>query len=148
MVVENHKIAYRNVASKYYRFSPEEIDLAVEDFVAILAEYDCQPTGTIFYAMISDPTEEVMTAELFLPIEEDLFNIPASEEIAFRSYFSVDQMLMTRVMKDFETDSQVKYWELFGHMEERNLKKRTPVFVEIKQSPEGENYAEMSVGVL
>lgn len=149
MIAENHQIAYRNVASKLYNFVPEEIDLAFADFIQILEKYNYTPTGTIFFSIISDPTAEVMTAQIFLPIEEKYFSVPEEEAVLFTSYFLVDNLLMTRIMHDFDIKSQEKYWELFGYAEQKQLTQKTPIFVQMKQMHNSEkSFVEMSLGVL
>lgn len=148
MIAENHQIAYRNVASKLYNFLPEEIDLALTDFVSILDEYGYQITGPMFFSVISNPTDEVMTAELFLPIKGKHFTIPKEAEVNFHSYFLVDHMLTTRIKGDFEVEAQVKYWELMEYMNAHEKTQKTPIFVEYKKSRAGQTYTEMSVGVL
>lgn len=148
MIVENHQIAYRNVASKLYNFLPEEIDIALNDFDEILTEHGYHPTGAIFFSIISEPTAEVMTAQLFLPIAESYFSIPKEVEVNFSSYFNVDNLLMTRVTEDYEVQSQVKYWELFGYLKEHHMTQKTPVFVQFKKTRSERTYAEMSLGVL
>ena len=147
MIVENHQIAYRNVASKLYNFVPEEIDVAISDFDTILGDSGYHSNGTIFFSIISDPTAEVMTAEIFLPIEESDFNNRTEEEVSFNSYFFIKPMLMTRLKDDFDEQSQVKYWELIDYIKGHNMSQRTPIFVEFKRSPAGRTYVEMSVGV-
>lgn len=147
MIVENHQIAYRNVASKLYNFLPEEIDVAISDFDSILDESGYHSDGTIFFSIISDPTAEVMTAEIFLPIEENNFVNRTEEEISFNSYFFIKPMLMTRIMDEFDEQSQVKYWELIDYIKGHNMSQKTPIFVEFKRSPAGRTYVEMSVGV-
>ena len=147
MITGNHKIAHRNVVSKYYNFLPEEIDVAIKDFVMILEKEGYQPNGSLFFSIISDPTAEVMTAELFLTIEEENFTVQTDEEMFFRSYFLMNPMIMTRITDDFDAKSQVKYWELINYIKQNGLKQRTPVFVEFKSSHSGRDYVEMSVGV-
>ena len=148
MIVENHQIAYRNVTSKYYSFLPEEIDVAIEDFDRILSNYGFNTSGTMFFSIISDPTDEIMTAELFFPIEESHFNIPVEEEIKFSSYFFINRMLMTRVTEDIESASQVKYWALLDYIKEHDMTQKTPMFMEVKNTNQGQAYMEMSIGVL
>lgn len=148
MIVENHKITHRNVASKLYNFVPAEIDLALKDFNTILNSHGYHGTGSIFFSMLSDPTGEVMTAQLFLPIQENHFTISEEEGIEFSSYFHVNQLLMTRIKGNFEEESQAKYWELSQYMGEKEMIQKTPVFVEYKKSHAGDTYVEMSVGAL
>lgn len=147
MVVENHRIAYRNVASKIYQFYPEEIHVAITDFDEILRNHGYHSNGNTFFAILSAPTDEIMVAEIFLSIAEDHFQVPEDENIFFRSYFSIYLMIMTRIVQHIEEQSQVKYWELIEYMNNHNLKQRTPVFVGFKATKSGKIYAEMSVGI-
>jgi hypothetical protein len=148
MIVENHRITYRNVASKLYNFLPVEIDIALTDFNTILNNHGYHGAGPIFFSILSDPTAEVMTAQLFLPIKEDLFTISKEEGIEFSSYFHVNQLIMTRIKGNYEEESQMKYWELSQYMGKKEMIQKTPVFVEYKKSHAGDTYVEMSVGVL
>jgi|SRR5699024_1053868 len=147
MIFENHQIAYPNVVSKYYNFVPEEIELAIKDFDEILERHGYHSNGTLFFSIISDPTDEIMTAELFLSIKESNFHIDSEEQMYFRSYFNVKPMIMTRVMEDFDSVSQVKYWELMDYMKRHGMKQRTPIFVEFQMNHQGDSYVEMSVGI-
>lgn len=148
MIVQNHQITYRNVASKYYNFLPEEIELAFADFDQTLEKYGFHVEDHLFFAILSDPTAEIMTAEIFRPIEENDFSaMPSSEEIRFRSYFSVNRMITTRIKEQFDEQSQVKFWELVEYIQKHELEQSSPVFVEFKRSHSGVAYVEMSVGV-
>lgn len=140
-------MAYRNVASKLYNFYPEEIGEAIKDLTSILEKYGYHPTGELFYSMISEPTAEIMTAEIFMPIEEPLLNVPKEEEVSFRSYFLIKNAVSARLLKEFDEQSQVKYWELVSYAEEKNLRRATPFFVEYKRTYRGTFYAVMSFGV-
>ncbi|MEK4711898.1 DUF5085 family protein [Sporosarcina sp. FSL K6-5500] len=80
------------------------------------------------------------TAELFIPIE-------AEEEINFSSYFLINRMIMTRLTDDFDTQSQVTFWELLIYIEEHEMSRKTPIFVEFKETNAGQTNVEMSVGV-
>ncbi|ENH96042.1 lactoylglutathione lyase [Gracilibacillus halophilus YIM-C55.5] len=142
-----HQIAYRNVVSKYYHFRPEEMEQAFEDFVSILEENGYHPTGDMFFSILSDPTADEMTVEIFLPIEEDSIRKDIDEQVFFRSYFSIKPMVMTRVTENFDEQSQVKYWELVEYLQKNDLEQRTPIFVVYKKTQSGRTYVEMSVGV-
>lgn len=147
MMYNNHAISYQNIASKYYRFSPEDLEAAITDFRDLLVKYDAEPTGRLFYAMLGDPTDEIMLIELFMQIEEDNIHFPTEEEIMFRSYFNIEPMAVTRIMGDFEEEAQVKYWQLLKHVQQSGYKRNTPVFVELKVDNQGANYVEMSIGI-
>ncbi|NYF23600.1 DUF5085 family protein [Sporosarcina sp. JAI121] len=147
MIVENHQIAYKNVASKYYNFVPAEIDLAIQDFDAILSGHGYHSVGKMFFSILSNPTAEVMTAKLFIPIEEYDFTIPKEEEINFNSYFLIDRMIMTRITDDFDARSQATFSELLTYIEAHEMSRKTPMFVEFKETNAGKTNVEMSVGV-
>jgi hypothetical protein len=147
MITENHLISYRNVASKLYALLPKEIDSALKHFQMILTGNGYHPTGSIFYS-ISDPIAEVMSVELFLPIAENYFSLPKEEEINFQSYFSVDNLLMVRIIDDFEVQFPVKYSELCEYMKNHNRSQKTPVFIQLKKTNSNQTYAEMSIGVV
>jgi hypothetical protein len=148
MIAQDYRIAYRNVASKLYQFIPEEIELAINDFDKILSECGYHMDGRMFFSILSDPTEEVMIAEIFLPIEENRFKRRPDDEVHFHSYFFVDHMVMTRITEDFNEQSQVKFWELIDYLKKHDMTQRTPVFVEYKSSHSGKIYVEMSVGAV
>ncbi len=137
-----HQIAHRNVVSKYYHFKPEDLEIGSR-----LEKNDYHPTGDMFFSILSDPTADDMVVEIFLPIEENSFKHESDEKMLFRSYFSINPMLMTRVTDNFNEQSQVKYWELMEYINQHELEQRTPVFVEYKKTHSGKVYVEMSVGV-
>ncbi|AMQ07763.1 DUF5085 family protein [Sporosarcina psychrophila] len=80
------------------------------------------------------------TAEVFIPIE-------AEEEINFNSYFLNDRMIMTRLTDDFDVQSQLTFWELLTYIEEHEISRKTPIFIEFKETNAGQTNVEMSVGV-
>lgn len=147
-MISNHKVAYRNVASKYYAFRPEEIDKAIDDFRMILEGNGLHLSGNMFFSIISNPQSEIMTAEIFLTVEEDTIKglVDPKENIRFRSYFTLSPMLMMRIMENFNHESQKIYWELLGYLQVNQLERTTPVFVEYKNSLSGIDYVEMSIG--
>lgn len=149
MIVENHQIAYRSVASKLYNFFPEEIEIAFQDFVQLLSKYNYSPTGVVFYSVLGESSDGVMTAEIFIQLSEAFLAIPDEEAVKFSSYFCVDHLLMTRVKDDFDLTSQEKYQELSTYMEQKNYIQKTPLFVQIKKMHTTDSsYVEMSIGVL
>lgn len=141
-------MAYRNVVSKYYNFHPDELDQVINNFAQLLIDGGYHPTGNVFYSMIIELAEDgLMTAEIFIPIEESNFTNHTREQMFFRSYFSIDSMIMTRVLNDFEKKAPEKFIEIHTYLKNNGLQKRTPVFVEYKTSIRNELYVEMSVGI-
>ena len=65
MVNDKHAISYKNVVSKLYRFLPEEIHMAFEDFEGLLTKHGYNTTGDMFFAIMSNPFDELMVAEIF-----------------------------------------------------------------------------------
>lgn len=147
MFAENHQISYRNIASKVYTLLPTEIDHAIKKFHTLITSNGYHPTGSIFFS-ISELTAEVMSVELFLPIAENYFSFPKEEEVKFQSYFSVDNLLMVRVIDDFEAKLPVKYRELSEYVRNQKRFQKTPVFIQIKKTSTNQTYAEMSIGVV
>ncbi|MFP7168911.1 DUF5085 family protein [Terribacillus sp. 7520-G] len=147
-MISNHKVAYRNVASKYYAFHPDEIDKAIDDFRMILEGSGLHLSGNMFFSIISDPQSEIMTAEIFLTVKEDTIKglVDPKEDVRFRSYFTLSPMVMTRIMENFNYESQKRYWDLIGYLQVNRLEQDTPVFIEYKTSMSGVTYVEMSVG--
>ncbi|SEI77981.1 protein of unknown function [Bhargavaea ginsengi] len=148
IVAENRSIKHRNIVSKLYSFVPAEIGIALEDFRGILEQHGVTPDGRLFFSMLSEPTANVMTAELFMGIEEGDITLPPEEEVMFRSYFEIRNLHTIRLMEDIDAQSQVAYWELAKHVDAGGYHQTTPVFVEYKQSPQGGTYVEMSVGAV
>ncbi|MEI3613192.1 DUF5085 family protein [Pseudogracilibacillus sp. SO30301A] len=117
MIFGNYSIAYRNVVSKYYNFHPDQLDHTINSFVQLLVENDYHPTGNVFYSMIIELAEDgLMTAEIFIPIEESNFTNTTGEQMFFRSYFLIESMIMTRVLNDFEQKASEKFVELHHYM--------------------------------
>ena len=146
MITSNHAIAYRNVVSKLYQFYPEDLEDALTDFASILTEKGYTLGEAVFYAFLNDPQAELVTAEIFMTIEEPDCRIP-EEDVRFNSYFLVGGMLMSRITDHFNEQSQVRYWELFSYMKEHNKRQVSPVFVEFKKAGQQRTYVEMSVAV-
>ncbi|MCT1576494.1 DUF5085 family protein [Oceanobacillus kimchii] len=147
-MIANHKIAYQNVASKYYTFHPEDMEKVLRDFTKVLENADLHLDGRMFFSIISDPQSDVMTAEIFMSVKEDSIKekIDPKEDIRFRSYFALSPMVMSRIMDEFDQNSQEKYWDLIGFLAKNQLSQTTPVIAEFRNSISGRNYVEMSVG--
>ena len=129
MIVEGQIISCRNVVSKLYTFYAEEMELAIEDLSNLLIERELTPSGPMFYSIVSDFQEDPLTVEFFVPVEEVTLPNLYDEEIDFRSYFSVDSLLLTRIDQDFETLSVEKHFELIDYTIEKNMEIASPFFV-------------------
>lgn len=100
-----------------------EIDKVFSDFQNILENNHYTLDGSIIFSILSDPTSEIMDAEISLPIVEDQFTMREriKEEFNFHSYFPINPMIMTRVTENFDELSQVKYWELMDYIKGNNF---------------------------
>ncbi|WP_257000941.1 DUF5085 family protein [Terribacillus saccharophilus] len=80
----------------------------MDDFRQILEGRGLHLSGNMFFSILSDPQSEIMIAEIFLSVEEDSIKglVSPEEEIRFRSYFTLSPMVLTRIMKDFDLESQ------------------------------------------
>ncbi|WP_240628677.1 DUF5085 family protein [Bacillus salacetis] len=144
---DQHAITYKNVASKLYRFLPEEINLAFEDFEELLTKHGYHTTGEMFFAIMSNPFDELMVAEIFFVMEEDRMELRKDENVNFRSYFFVKEMVMTRALEEFEMSSQEKFWEILNYIKTKDQVQTTPIFVDYKQTTKGTTFVEMSAGM-
>jgi len=147
LIFENYQLAYRNVVSKLYNFYPDEIETAIKDLTAIIETNHHTVTGDLFFCMLSPPDAEIMTAEIFIPIEEKFCDIPASEKINFNSYFSIENAIMARILNEYNEQSQIVFWNLLSYSKKEELTPKTPIFVEYKHTYQGTNYVQMCMGV-
>ena len=52
------------------------------------------------------------------------------------------------MIENIESASQVKYWALLDYIKEHDMTQKTPMFMEVKNTNQGQAYMEMSIGVL
>ena len=147
MIVEGQVISCRNVVSKLYTFYADEIELAIADLSNLLLERNLTPSGPMFYSIISDFREEPLTAEFFVPVEENSLPDLFDDEVDFRSYFSVDSLLLTRIDSDFETLSVEKHFELIDYTIENNMEISSPFFI-LTRVVDEKAYVEIYLGAM
>ncbi|MBP1044532.1 DUF5085 family protein [Vagococcus sp. BWB3-3] len=146
MIVENKKLAYRNVYMETYSFYPEDIDEALEKYQSKLEEVGLTPVGPFFYEVISDIQDEIMDATFYMPIKESRLPDNFDDEfVRFSSYLRIDQMIMTRVMGDFEKEAQSRYNEMLRYAGDQDLTIVTPFF-NVFKSIEDQTYVEIYLG--
>ncbi len=146
MIVENKKLAYRNVYMETYSFYPKEIGEALKIYESKLEQANLTPIGPFFFEIISDIHDEIMDATFYTPIKEN--KLPENfddDYVRFSSYLYIDQMIMTRVMGDFDKESQVKYNEMLRYAGEQDLTIITPFF-NVFKSIGDQTYVEIYLG--
>lgn len=147
MIAENQFLMYRNVVSKLYQVGPEDMELALSDFMELIESHGLTPTDLFFYTINSDLREtEVVLIELFIPVENSLVDL-SSDEFIFRSYFFIDNMIMTRIESGI--DEQEKTMEgtlgLIKYCVDNELTTFTPPFYKLR-SFENKIYIEIYMG--
>ncbi|MBP2099102.1 DUF5085 family protein [Enterococcus rivorum] len=147
MIAEAQKIEFRNVVSKYYTFVPSEMQLAIDDFFETIATNDLTPNGPFFYSIntFNQKNEnEPILAEFFQPITEDNITLD-KETLNFRTYFSVRDMIMTRIDSNFDVKTTESYSELIQYVEKQGLQITAPFFHLIKILDD-KKFMEISLG--
>lgn len=126
MIIEEQSIAYTNVISKEYYFHYTEMEEVLTEFMTSIVDANLTVKGPMFYALKNMPSNEMMYIELFMPIHED--QNPQLEDMRFRSYYYVDNMLMKRYTGDFEKLTKHAYAEMFQYIEEEGLTMVSPIY--------------------
>ncbi|THE12418.1 DUF5085 family protein [Bacillus timonensis] len=126
MINPHDSIRFTNVISKKFRFHYHEMNTVMNDFFRDVAKFGVTMKGPFFYSINNVPMDEMVNAELFMPIRED--TAPAKENFEFHSYFSIEDMASICLHKEFEKNTQVAYHMLLTYIEESNLRQATPIF--------------------
>ncbi|MEH7381279.1 DUF5085 family protein [Bacillus sp. JJ1533] len=126
MINPNDSIRYTNVISKKFRFHYHEMNAVMNGFFQDVAKLGVTMKGPFFYSINNVPMDEIVHAELFMPIREDA--APVHDDFEFHSYFSIEEMASICLHKEFEKNTQVAYHMLFSYIEESNLRPITPIF--------------------
>ncbi len=147
MIMEGEKLDYRNVVSKFYTAFPDEMSLVIENMSEQLEKRNLTPSGPLFYSTVTDFRESPLTMEVFVPVEETRLPNMEDEEVAFRSYFLVDSMLMTRVSENYEEEAIEKHFELIDYTTKKNMEIGSHFFV-IPKVVEDQPYIEIYLKAL
>lgn len=144
MIIEEQSIAYTNVISKEYYFHYTEMEEVLKEFMSSIIDANLTIKGPMFYALKNMPSNEMMYIELFMPIKEE--KIPQLEDMRFRSYYYVDNMLMRRYTGDFEKLTKHVYAEMFQYIEKEGLTMVSPIY-HILSGDEALQYVDVKIVV-
>ncbi|MBC2258786.1 DUF5085 family protein [Listeria booriae] len=144
MVIEEEKIAYKNVVSQSYWVHYTDFDKALKDFINNVLSEGLTLAGNLFYSLNNVPIDENMHVEIFVPIREEGYS--GGSGLTFRSYFLIDQMIMSRYTGDYQKLTEFAYAEILRHMDEENLEQITPFFHELA-GDRSLQYTQLKVGV-
>lgn len=134
MISTDDSIRYQNVVSKRYHFFYTDMTKYMQEFLEEIKRRGLHPHGKIFYTLNNVPKDENMDVEFFLPVREE--NVESQGEFHYHSYYEVENMISTRVVGDFEQNTQVAYSALNSFMTTMNLKQITPPFHVIDRAGE------------
>lgn len=126
MVIEEEMIMYRNVVWHSYEFHYSDFEKVLHDFNAKLTAANLSINGPLIYALKNVPLDERMDIDVLMPVEQSY--VPRETNLLFQTYYYVDQMLMTRVKGNFETNTELGYERLFTYAMQHDLQIVSPVY--------------------
>lgn len=145
MINPNDSIKFTNVVSKKYRFYYEDMDKVLKEFLNDIDRRGAIIKGPLFYSFNNIPMDKNMDVELFMPIEEDKFQI--DKDMCFYSYFSIENMVSIYMYANFEKNTEIAYAALLNYIDENKLKQVTPIF-HVILGDETMRYAAIKIGTI
>ncbi|PTY77956.1 DUF5085 domain-containing protein [Heyndrickxia sporothermodurans] len=144
MINPKDAIRYTNVLSKRVYFHYTEIDSILKQFLHEVIQQKARIKGPLFYSITNVPMDEMVHAELFMPIKED--SIVTMEDYYFHSYYNVEDMLSICLFDHFEQKTEIAYHMLLDYIEHNGLNQITP-FYHVISGDEIFQYVFIKVGV-
>lgn len=126
MIVDYDELMYKNVVWHSYEIYYKDFEKALEDFNKKLVEAELTVKGPLFYSLNNIPLDEIMQVDIYMPVEQAY--VPKDVDLNFQSYLYIDQMIMTRVKGDFETNTEFAYDKLLKHAMEYEFKIVSPIY--------------------
>lgn len=145
MINPNDSIRFTNVVSKQYRFYYEDMDKVIKEFLGDIDKKGAVVEGPLFYSLNNIPMDKMMNVELFMPIEQDKFEI--DKDMCFHSYFSIENMVSIYMYANFEKNTEIAYAALLNYIDENKLKQVTPIF-HILSGDQTMQYVVIKIGVI
>jgi len=137
-------IRYTNVISKGYYFHYKDMNQIMEQFASEIVEVNATVKGPLFYSINNVPMDEMIYAELFMPVYED--KVELKEDMYYHSYYNIENMITIGIHEQFETTTEVAYATLMHYMETNQLKQITPIF-HIMSGDTSMQYVFIKIGV-
>lgn len=147
MIVSNQRLSYTNVVSKLYAGHSEDINEAFLDFQQLVKKRGWHATSPMFFSILSDVTQNEMLIQIHLPIEECILEADKKDDdLQFRSFFYLPNLIMTKVTENIEINTLNAYGELLNYIAENNLEIDKPFF-NIPKELNGVSYVEIYLGI-
>lgn len=147
-VGEYQDIQYRNVISRYYTVSPEEMPDTYNAFLDEVRKAGYTLLGPFFYTINSKLEEnQDVLMELFIPVEEEYIEDSLSKDFLYHSMFQVLNTVSTRILEPDDESVREGIDFLVGYIRFRDYKELTPPFFFTTIS-DGKVYTDIKVGVL
>ena len=147
-VGEYQDIQYRNVISRYYTVSTEEMPDTYNAFLDEVRKAGYTLLGPFFYT-INFKLEENhdVLMELFIPVEEEYIENALPKDFLYHSMFQVLNTVSTRILEPDDESVKEGISFLAGYIHFRDYKELTPPFFFTTIS-DGKVYTDIKVGVL
>lgn len=126
MINTDDFIQYSNVIQKTYQFNYREMQAVMDNFFEMIADMDVTIKGPFFFSLATEPVDDIMTCELFMPIVEDI--IVTSKDLMFHSYYEVRNMLSQAVVGDLDINSGKTYDNLMLTLINNDLDQASPIY--------------------
>lgn len=145
MINTHDYIRLTNIISKKYYFNYKDFENVMKEFLNNINTLKLNINGFPFYSINMFPTvNENVSMEFFISVKESYVEVP--KDMAFHSYFSIENMISTNVFNDYEKNSEEVYLKLESFIEENKLEQTTPFF-NVISGDETLQYAFLKVGV-
>ncbi|MFZ7946300.1 MULTISPECIES: DUF5085 family protein [Bacillaceae] len=145
MINPNDSIRFANVLSRKYRFHYLDMNEALEDFLHDIGSHKGTVRGPLFYSIHNIPSDEVINAEFYMPMEEDW--IEPMADMRFHSFYSIENMISLCIAENLEVKTEAAYKLLFEYMKEYSLEQATPIF-HVISGDENFQYSFIKIGVI
>lgn len=125
MINPNDHIQLCSVVSHRYDIHYSEMEQTLQQFLRDVTTAEATINGSFFYALHNMPMDGMMQIEVFVPIEEQSFQI---DGFRFHSYYSVESMISINVVNNFEQYTEKAYVLLFEYLQQHQLLQNTPIY--------------------
>ncbi|MBC1429966.1 DUF5085 family protein [Listeria seeligeri] len=144
MIVENRELTLNNVIGKNYIVEPKDLFIFLETFRDDLKKVGLTIIGRVVVAIESPLNAESYSIEILAEIDKS--TIDKVEGAKFQSYYSVKNLIHTRVVGDLEKNLPAVFGEITEYVEVNRRNICTPVF-NVLNSVENSPYIEVYVGL-
>ena len=134
MIVDYDELMYKNVVWHSYEIYYKDFEKALEDFNDKLVNAELTVNGPLFYGLNNIPHDEIMQVDIYMPVEQSF--VAKDADLNFQSYFYIDNMIMTRITSDFETNIELAYDELLKYTKENDYNIISPMYHVVKEDDE------------